>query len=211
MNTKFFSQRKLARSLMIAGLCTGLSGMQLAYAADVPQQQLSGASEVAAGNRDTAINTRVMVNLKSKASLDQSDIRVATNQAVVTLTGSSDSEQARQLAGTSAQAIAGVKRVQNDLIVVAAASPAQPVYPQADSASGTGEVSDGWITTKIQSEMLADRGMRSYSVRVGSRSGAVVLQGTLENQQQVQHVSELVGAIKGVKSVDVSALTISAK
>ena len=171
--------------MIVAGLCFGLSGLVQANESEAPQVLLS-ASEVVATNRDTAINTKVMVNLKSKASLDLSDIQATTRQGVVTLTGSAQNDYARQIAQDSAKAIKGVKRVQNNLSVMAADPSQQDKNP--DYTAGE-VISDSWITSKIKSEMLLDHSTRSFGVRVSTRQGAVVVQGTVENQEQIQHGS----------------------
>lgn len=205
MRIKTSVKNRLGQSLMVAGLCSGLSGMALADMALTPPEMLP-VSQVAASNRDTSINTRVMVSLKNQASLDQSDIHVMTRHRVVTLTGSADSDHARQVAENSARSIKGVRRVQNDLVVMAGNPPQQldkPAYTTDE------DVSDSGIIARVKAEMLADRSTRSYGVRVSSQQGAVVLQGTVESQEQIQHVNDLVLRVQGVKSVDSSALRVS--
>jgi hyperosmotically inducible protein len=72
-------------------------------------------------------------------------------------------------------------------------------------------VSDSWITTKVKSELLADNVSKGFDVSVETTDGVVVLKGALANRDAIDHVKDVAGKVKGVKSVDTSGLTVAGK
>lgn len=77
-----------------------------------------------------------------------------------------------------------------------------------DTVTETQQVtSDSWITTKVKSTIYADSLSQGYEVSVKTLDGVVALTGTLENQAAIDHVKDIAAKVKGVKSVDTSALT----
>ena len=67
------------------------------------------------------------------------------------------------------------------------------------------------ITAKVKSELLADSIAKGMDVNVETVHGVVVLKGTLANQDAIDHVKDIAEKVKGVKSVDTSALTVTGK
>jgi hyperosmotically inducible protein len=173
------------------------------HTANLNQQQ-SDQVVLSAPQRDTALNSKVIGNLNNKGGLDRSAIHAATSQGVVTLSGSSTTPHAKQIAGNSARAIQGVHRVQNNLKVVAAA-PVATVKPVSIAREA---ILDSWITSKVKTELLVDSLARPLAMRVRTRLGTVELQGTLQSQAQVQHVWSLVRGVSGVRKVDVSKVML---
>lgn len=78
------------------------------------------------------------------------------------------------------------------------------------SAAGKAErvVTDSWITTKVKSEILANSVSKAFKVGVTTKQGAVALDGKLPNQDAIDLVKMIAEKVKGVKSVDTSALVI---
>jgi hyperosmotically inducible protein len=70
-------------------------------------------------------------------------------------------------------------------------------------------ISDGWITTKVKSELLTNSITKGYDVHVKTLYGAVALNGKLANQSAIDQVKLIAQQVKGVKSVDVSFLTVA--
>lgn len=71
-------------------------------------------------------------------------------------------------------------------------------------------VSDSWITTKVKSEILANSASKAFKVSVKTKSGVVHLGGKLPTQDAIDLVKMIAEKVKGVKSVDVSGLSIAA-
>lgn len=69
-------------------------------------------------------------------------------------------------------------------------------------------MSDSWITTKVKSELMADSLSKGFDVKVATEDGVVSLEGMLQNQEAVDHVSRLAAAVQGVARVDGSKLVV---
>ena len=66
----------------------------------------------------------------------------------------------------------------------------------------TGEyVDDSVITTKVKSLLAADDFLKSFQIGVESFKGVVQLSGFVNSQKAVDKAVEIVGSVKGVKSV----------
>ena len=66
--------------------------------------------------------------------------------------------------------------------------------------------SDAWITTKVKAELMTTKDIPSTDISVTTTNGIVTLSGVLETKAQVQKSVAVAKAIKGVHSVDSSAL-----
>jgi hyperosmotically inducible protein len=84
----------------------------------------------------------------------------------------------------------------------------EKVDQQLESRSATEAVSDGWITTKVKSKLVADQEVSGFDISVETRDKVVYLSGEVENQSQVSHAVEIAEDTKGVKRVDSTALRI---
>src|SRR5690606_21696532 len=96
--------------------------------------------------------------------------------------------------------IEGVKSVDNNLVT-------PTTNEQVAEASRI--ASDTWITTKVKSVLLADSISKGFEINVDTKNGVVVLEGTLDNEDAIDHVTDLAGDVEGVKSVDTSGLVVA--
>ena len=85
--------------------------------------------------------------------------------------------------------------------------------PQASSSSSgnetlSGKTSDTWITTKVKSELMDAKNVKSTDISVTTTEGVVALTGTVASTRVKDHVIHVVKKVKGVKDVDASGLTI---
>lgn len=71
-------------------------------------------------------------------------------------------------------------------------------------------VSDSWITTKVKSEILANSASKAFKVSVTTKGGVVSLKGKLPTQDAADLVQKIAEGVKGVHSVDVSGLSVTA-
>jgi hyperosmotically inducible protein len=69
-------------------------------------------------------------------------------------------------------------------------------------------VTDSWITTKVKAEILANSVSKAFKVSVKTKSGAVRLKGKLPSQDAIDLVKMIAEKVEGVKSVDISGLSI---
>lgn len=198
----------LFRNLLTAAGLVAALGMALPALADgddasVPQAKSDSLGAVLS---DTDITAKVKFAIADVSSLKKSDISVTTTNGVVTLTGTANSSASKSEAESAAMSVQGVKSVDNQLATPPSSSAV--VNKTAAAAHKTERVvSDGWITTKVKSEIMADSVSKGFAVNVTTIHGVVVLKGTLANQDAIAHVKDLVEKVDGVKSVDVSGLT----
>lgn len=86
-------------------------------ASEMAQGAKEAASSVGQAASDSAITAKVKGNLAANQGLSSFSIHVSTSGGVVTLTGTVDSEAAKQLAGQVAAKTGGVRVVINKLEV----------------------------------------------------------------------------------------------
>ncbi len=91
-------------------------------------------------------------------------------------------------AGSAAAANAGAQTTANE-------ASAQPV-------------GDSWITTKVKADLLATEATKGLHINVTTTNGVVTLSGKLDSKAEVDQAVALARAIKGVKSVDATTLTV---
>jgi hypothetical protein len=78
------------------------------------------------------------------------------------------------------------------------------------NASNNGKaVSDAWITTKVKSEIVTNSVTKDLKVQVTTKGGVVALKGKLPTQEALDTVKSLAVNVKGVQSVDTSALVVT--
>jgi hyperosmotically inducible protein len=193
--------------LIAAAVATGLGiGTAGAVSDDpsVPQRRSDGLD---AAVSDTAITAAVKIKLLNQATLDSSHITVTTTNGVVTLDGSASSARAKAVAEAATKSVDGVKSVDDELRVFART---QATTNTREAVATTERIlSDGWITTQVKSEILADSVVKGFEVSVDTMQGVVILKGTLANQDAISAVRHIAEKVDGVKSVDTSALAVS--
>jgi len=169
-----------------------------------------GSDSLSTGLDDIAITTKVKSGFVGDPSLKNSDISVATTNGVVTLTGSAAGSTAKSTAEGIAKRVEGVKSVDDELTMSASAGTDTTSINRL-STDVKGDVTDGWITTKVKSEILADSMTKGFKVGVNTTDGVVTLDGTLPSQQAIDHVKALTEGVKGVKSVNIRALSVASR
>lgn len=80
-----------------------------------------------------------------------------------------------------------------------------PMTPAAQDQSAQ-PGSDAWITTKVKAELMTTKDIPSTDISVTTTNGIVTLSGVLDTKAQVQKSVAVAKAVKGVHSVDSSAL-----
>lgn len=173
-----------------------------APAADAGAAQASDGSEQPVA--DTWITTKVKAELAVTDGVKSGDISVKTVNGVVTLTGTQPSETAVRKAESVAQSIKGVEQVDASGLKVDAEG---ATADDSDASSSAGEaISDGWITTKVKTELAITDGVKSGDVSVQTTDGVVTLTGVLDSDVAVQKAEAAARSVKGVKDVDSAGL-----
>jgi len=140
---------------------------------------------------DSTITARVKAALIDDKNIRSSDISVKTENKVVTLSGSVDSAEQKDLAVKAAKTVKGVTTVNDQLNVVA-----------EKSASLKGYAGDTAITSQVKAKLLADDIVPSRKVTVETRAGTVHLSGTVDSRQQADRAADIAKAVSGVKNVE---------
>lgn len=196
------------RTTLVAALSACLScGVALSATAHA-DDATPHSDGIGAAIADTAITAKVKARFLDDSRLKKSSISVTTTNGVVTLTGSAPSSDAASAARELAAGVDGVKSVDDQ---VNTPSLADTVAAKADKAAkNTGKfASDSWITTKVKSDLLADNVTKGLDISVKTSNGVVALSGTVVDSGTVDHVKDLAARVRGVKSVDTSALKTS--
>lgn len=140
---------------------------------------------------DSTITARVKAALIDDKNIRSSDISVKTENKVVTLSGSVDSAEQKDLAVNAAKTVKGVTTVNDQLNVVA-----------EKSASLEGYAGDTAITSQVKAKLLADDIVPSRKVTVETRDGTVHLSGTVDSRQQADRAADIAKAVSRVKNVE---------
>lgn len=156
---------------------------------------------------DTAITAQVKTKLATDSNIKSSDISVTTANGVVTLEGSVGDAASKSAAERTAKSVSGVTNVDNRLSTASGNMTA--MRDAGDDAQEA--MSDTWITTKVKTLMLADSDAKGFDVDVETRSGVVILKGSLRDQAAVDHVKQIAAGVEGVKRVDATGLTTDGK
>jgi len=92
------------------------------------------------------------------------------------------------------------------------AAPATRISPADDQKVATSTesaASDGQITTDVKSQLASESLSKGVNIGVTTTHGVVALTGTLTSQNAIDHVKDVAGKVKDVKSVDTSALVLA--
>jgi hyperosmotically inducible protein len=68
--------------------------------------------------------------------------------------------------------------------------------------TATGNVDDAWITTKVKSTLAQDSATPAKDIHVNTKSGVVVLTGSVQSKDQKKKAETDARTIKGVKDVE---------
>lgn len=168
--------------------------------------------------KDAWITTQVQAKYFGDSVVKGRNIDVDTRNGVVTLTGEVSSAAERQRAIAKAKEVDGVSRVEDRLTVSArkADDKLDKAKDKADAkADKTGdkldrldnEISDAWITTKVQSKYYLDSDVKGLQMDVTTNGGVVTLTGKVGSAAERQKALSLAKSTDGVKQV-IDKLTV---
>jgi len=155
---------------------------------------------------DPLITARVQAKYFASPAVKAHRIDVDTRNGLVTLDGTVDSQAQREAAASIARTVDGVTRVENKLLVRAAAdTPADA--PRHHAPDPSNPMRDGrtpaWITAKIRSQYYVDPELKPWRIDVDtSSSGAVTLSGTVDSDADRGEAVTIARATEGVTGVN---------
>ena len=156
---------------------------------------------------DATITSTVKSKLLWSKSTDGLTTNVDTTSGKVTLTGTTNSGAAKDLAGRLAMNTHGVTSVDNKLVVDGTKAVTANAAKSATKGASH-DVSDTWITTKVKSTFMYSSNVDGSDITVDTKNGIVTLSGKVASGAERALAIELADNVRGVKSVRSEALTI---
>lgn len=114
-------------------------------------------------------------------------ISVNTFNHTVLLTGRALDEELKEKAGNIAQSVSNVRRVHNEIVI-------------AHKSTFHEAATDTWLTTKIKSSLLAERGLNSAQIKVVTDHNTAYLMG-LVTREQADLATNVTRHVPGVAKV----------
>ncbi|HVY53664.1 MAG TPA: BON domain-containing protein [Gammaproteobacteria bacterium] len=138
--------------------------------------------------QDRRLEREITQKIKDDPELhNNANIGVTSFGQVILLTGEAPTPETRVQAENIARSVTGVIKIYNAIAI-------------QTPTSGLSHANDTWITTKIKTEMLATKGLKSASIKVVTENGTVYLMGTVTKAQE-QQVVNIARHASGVKKV----------
>jgi osmotically-inducible protein OsmY len=174
-----------------------------------PQIEPAVSSEPTLAQRfdDATLVATVKSKLLWNSNTEGLDIKVVSDNGVVTLTGTAQSAAAKELAGRLTANTDGVRQVHNQLTVSAADTAAAKAQHAATDTKAV--ISDTWITSKVKSSLLYSRNISGLNISVVTKAGQVTLGGSVLSQAEKQLAIETARNIRGVQSVKAAGLKVT--
>lgn len=137
---------------------------------------------------DETLEEKVSYKLNKDAQLqEEARVNVVSYNGHVLLIGQAPSEMAKETAKSIARGVEDVTNVYNEMRVMPKIN-----FRQISQ--------DGWITTKVKSQLLVSAQVKSTDVKVITENGEVFLMGNL-NQAQFDAAADVARRVSGVKRV----------
>lgn len=137
---------------------------------------------------DKKINCRALLQLNSDPYFkEHSHISVTTFNRIVLLAGQVESPEMRRRAYELVKCVPNIRRINNQLCI------GEPVHTMDKSM-------DVWITTKVKTAMLREKGLKSTQIKVLTEACTVYLMG-LVTHEQAEIAVEVVREVNRVEKV----------
>ncbi len=162
---------------------------------------------VATKSADAATPSAVEPKIAHKRHVAKADTKAVATNDTVTRTGSAADTSEKPAAETVANNVDGVKSADESTPPPATSS--APADDQKVGASAEFAAADSQITTDVKSQIAGDSLSKDAKIGVTTTHGVVALTGNLASQDAIDHVKDVAGKVKDVKSVDTSALVLA--
>lgn len=137
---------------------------------------------------DKKITCQALMRLNSDSRLkEKSHLAVTTFNGVVLLVGEAQTPELKCCAYELVKAVPEIRRINNEISV-------------GESLSTKECSNDAWITTKVKTALLRERGLRSTQIKVLTEDSIVYLLG-LVTHSQADIAVEVARTVKGVRKV----------
>jgi hyperosmotically inducible periplasmic protein len=149
---------------------------------------------VFASEADDLIESAFKNSYACKTYLKDDNITIGSKDGAVALSGSVTNDSHKVMAQDVAEALAGVKSVNNQIKIA------------PDSPS---EFSDLWVGTKVKTSLLYHRNVNGTATEVNVNEGIVTLKGEASSDAQRELTAQYAKDIGGVKSLN-NEMTVAA-
>ncbi|HEX9707723.1 MAG TPA: BON domain-containing protein [Steroidobacteraceae bacterium] len=173
------SKRKLLTAAVAA---MGLMGA-ITVSAEEPKRTFGEYTD------DTMLLGKVKSALAGDDTTEANEINVEVNKGIVQLNGFVDTAKEKAQATTVAQAVKGVKQVENNLIV------------KGESTSTGQSMDDSTVTARVNTALIDSKETKAGDIKVQTYDGVVQLSGFVDNEAQKSAATKVAQSVKGVKSV----------
>ncbi|AOO65062.1 putative periplasmic lipoprotein, OsmY-like [Sulfurospirillum halorespirans DSM 13726] len=147
---------------------------------------LSTSISAYASDMDDQIESSFKKSFVFKTYLKDEHIKIASKEGVVTLSGEVFDDAHKPMAGNTAEAITGVKSVDNQIVIREDRLP---------------ENSDTWIRMKVQTALVFHSNVSASKTEVSVKNGVVTLKGEAESSAKKELTTQYAKKVEGVKSV----------
>ncbi len=153
-------------------------------------------------NWTTTLNVKLA--LLNKLGNDSLRIDVTTNDGSVTLTGTVNKRETAELAETVTESVSGVKKVHNDIKLLA--NEQNPSTASKAAGEAEAEVKDAVLETKVRIALVDKMGSDGFKIGTEAASGVLTLEFDKDmpgaRRQEAKRIVEGVGGVTKVISVD---------
>ncbi len=125
--------------------------------------------------------------------LKDDNIKMQSNDGIVTLTGTVSDESHISLAGTTVANVSGVTGVDNKL---------------TEKGQAPAERSDAWLITKVKTTLLFHKNVNGSTTEVTGQNGTITLRGQASSAAQKDLTTEYAQDVEGVKNV-INEMTVA--
>lgn len=172
--------------------------------ADYKPAKTSGERTYGEMIEDASITTAVKSKMLWSRHAQGLAANVDTKSGNVTLNGTANSSEAKEMASLLASNTHGVNAVQNNLKVEK--TKGKPEKASKEKSDMGQSISDTWITTKVKSTMAYSSNLDSSDISVDTKNGLVTLSGKVNSGAEHALAVELAKNVKGVKNVNARTL-----
>jgi len=153
---------------------------------------------MACAQPDSVITAEIRARMAADTSVNFSEIEVATDKKVVTLTGNLNSQAEKDRALEIARSVPSVANVV-DMISVRTGEISGNA-PDPDRTLGE-HIDDATITAAVKTRLLDDPQVKGLKIDVDTREGVVFLTGSVRSQKESDRAVEVARSTEHVKDV----------
>ncbi|HEX4954705.1 MAG TPA: BON domain-containing protein [Thermoanaerobaculia bacterium] len=133
----------------------------------------ASAANAADNQADWTVKLKVKLALLNKLGTDSMRVEVDSNAGALTLTGTVEKRETRELAESVAKSVDGVDSVQNDVLLEA--SVADPNKAGVAVGEAEAEVKDAVLATRVRLALIRKLGADGFKISTVAANGVVTL------------------------------------